>query len=102
AMPDFRQPPCSRTGPLESIKRRKFMSMSRRTMVLLAVGLSLVAVSVFAQNGKSSNWRVNGDNGELVKVLPSPAAVQAQENHSMGTQIHTQHNGHHGVEHTHG
>jgi hypothetical protein len=69
------------------------MSMSRRTMVLLALGLFLVSVSVFAQNGNSSNWRVNGDNGELVKVLPPPAAVQAQENHGMGTQIPTQQNG---------
>src|ERR1051325_6270216 len=92
-MPDFRQPPCSMAGPLESIKRRKFMSMSRRTMVLFALGVFLVSVSVFAQNGNSSNWRVNGDNGELVKVLPPPAAVQAQENHGMGTQIPTQQNG---------
>src|ERR1044071_114180 len=92
-MPDFRQLPCSMASPLESIKRRKFMSMSRRTMVLLALGVFLVSVSVFAQNGNSSNWRVNGDNGELVKVLPPPAAVQAQENHGMGTQIPTQQNG---------
>lgn len=69
------------------------MSMSRRTMVLLALGLFLVSVSVFAQNGNSNNWRVNGDNGELVKVLPPPAAVAAQENHGMGTQIPTQQNG---------
>jgi len=67
------------------------MSMSRRTMVLLALGLLLVSVSAFAQNGNS--WRVYGDSGELVKVLPPPAAVQAEANHGMGTQIPTAQNG---------
>ena len=66
------------------------MSMSRRTMVLLALGLFLVAVSVSAQDGV---WRVRGDSGETVKVLPTPAAAQAQENHGLGTQIPTAQNG---------
>ena len=66
------------------------MSISRRTMVLLALGLFLVAVTASAQDGV---WRVRGDNGETVKVLPTPAAAQAQENHGMGTQIPTSVNG---------
>ncbi len=66
------------------------MSISRRMMVLLALGLFLVAVSVSAQDGV---WRVRGDNGETVKVLPTPAAAQAQENHGLGTQIPTAQNG---------
>src|ERR1043166_196733 len=90
-MPDFRQPHCSMPGPLDSTKRRKFMSMSRRTMVLLALGLFLVSVSAFAQNGNS--WRIKGDNGDPVSVLPPPAAVAAQANHGMGTQIPTAQNG---------
>src|SRR6059058_4892839 len=75
---------------LESMKGRNCMSMSRRTMVLLALGLFLVAVSVSAQDGV---WHVRGDSGEIVKVLPPPAAVQAQENHGFGTQIPTAQNG---------
>ena len=43
------------------------MSISRRMMVLLALGLFLVAVTASAQDGK---WHVTGDNGEIVKVLP--------------------------------
>jgi hypothetical protein len=66
------------------------MSMSRRTVVLLALGLFLVAVSVSAQDGV---WHVRGDNGETVKVLPTPAAAQAQENHGLGQQIPTAQNG---------
>ena len=66
------------------------MSISRRMMVLLALGLFLVAVTASAQDGK---WHVTGDNGEIVKVLPPPAAVQAQENHGLGTQIPTTVNG---------
>ena len=66
------------------------MSISRRTMVLLALGLFLVVGTAVAQDGK---WHVTGDNGEIVKVLPPPASVQAQENHGMGTQIPTSVNG---------
>jgi len=66
------------------------MSISRRTMVLFALSVLLVSVSVFAQDG---TWRVRGDNGETVKVLPTPAAAQAQENHGLGTQIPTAQNG---------
>lgn len=66
------------------------MSISRRMMVLLALGLFLVAVSAVAQDGL---WRVKGDNGEIVNVLPPPANVKAQENHGMGTQIPTAQNG---------
>jgi hypothetical protein len=66
------------------------MSISRRTMVLYAFSLMLVSISAFAQDGI---WRVKGDNGETVKVLPTPAAAQAQENHGLGTQIPTAVNG---------
>jgi hypothetical protein len=37
----------------------------------------VIAVSVAAQNGNSDNWRIRGDNGETVKVLPPPANVHA-------------------------
>ena len=66
------------------------MSMSRRTLVLFALSLLLVSVSAMAQDGV---WRIKGDNGETVKVLPPPAAAQAQENHGLGTQIPTAQNG---------
>jgi hypothetical protein len=66
------------------------MSMSRRMVVLFALGLFSVSVTAFAQEGQ---WRVKGDNGETVRVLPPPAAVQAQENHGMGTQVPTAMNG---------
>jgi hypothetical protein len=43
----------------------------------MSVALLLVASAAFAQNGSSNNWRIRGDNGELVHVLPTPASVQA-------------------------
>jgi len=66
------------------------MSISRRMMVLLALGLLLVAVTASAEDGI---WKIKGDNGETVSVLPTPAAAQAQENHNLGTQIPTAQNG---------
>jgi len=66
------------------------MSLSRRTMVLLTLGLFLVAVSAMAQDGV---WKVRGDHGETVSILPTPAAAQAQENHGWGTQIPMAQNG---------
>src|SRR6478672_6161727 len=71
------------------MKGRNFMSMSRRMMVFLVLGLLLVSVSAFADGP----WKVKGDNGETVPVLPTPAAAQAQENHGLGQQIPTAQNG---------
>ena len=48
----------------------------KRTMILVCAVL-MVAGTAIAQNGNSNNWRIRGDNGELVKVLPPPAAVRA-------------------------
>lgn len=66
------------------------MSISRRTLVLVTLALMLVSVAAFAQDGV---WRIKGDNGEIVKILPTPAAAAAQENHGLGTQIPTAQNG---------
>src|ERR1044071_7685507 len=92
-MPAFRQPPCSMAGPLDATKRRKFMSMSRRTMVLLALGLFLVAVSAIAQP-PDGVWQIRGDDGETVfHVLPTPAAAPAPSALGQGSQIPTAMNG---------
>jgi hypothetical protein len=40
-----------------------------------------------------SPFHARNDNGELVKVLPTPAAAQAQENHGWGTQVPMAQNG---------
>ena len=66
------------------------MSLSRRFVVLCVVSLFLVATGAVAQDG---SWRVKGDNGETVRVLPPPAAVAAQANHGAGQQLPTQQNG---------
>ena len=67
------------------------MSMSHRRVVFFVLVMIVVAASAFAQNGNS--WRVQGDNGETVRVLPPPAAVAAQANHGFGNQIPTAVNG---------
>ena len=49
----------------------------RKTLVY-AVGVCLISGSAaFAQQAQSDQWRIKGDHGETVKVLPGPAAVQA-------------------------
>jgi hypothetical protein len=48
--------------------------MKRVAILIFAL---VIAASAFAQNGNSDNWRIRGDNGELVKVLPPPASVRA-------------------------
>src|ERR1051326_7989136 len=69
------------------------MSMSRRTMVLLALGLFLVAVSAIAQP-PDGVWQIRGDDGETVfHVLPTPAAAQAHSVLGQGSQIPTAMNG---------
>jgi hypothetical protein len=62
----------------------------RKLTLLIAVITLIGSTAVFAQDAM---WRVKGDNGEIVKVLPPPAAVQAQENHGFGTQVPTAQNG---------
>jgi len=63
--------------------------MKKAVVILAAIGL-IGTTAVFAQDG---TWRIKGDNGEIVHVLPTPAAVAAQENHQLGTQIPTAQNG---------
>jgi hypothetical protein len=65
------------------------MTLTRRTIVFAVSTLFLVSAA-FAQD---STWRIKGDNGETVKVLPTPAAAAAQANHGLGTQIPTAMNG---------
>jgi len=67
------------------------MSISRRTMVLCVLVLFSVAVTAMAQ--EDGVWRIKNDSGEIVRVLPTPAAAQAQENHGWGTQVPMQQNG---------
>lgn len=68
------------------------MSMSRRTMVLFALSLFLVAISAIAQPADGV-WRIKGDDGETTfHVLPTPAAAQAYEAHGQ-SQIPTAMNG---------
>src|SRR5258706_16104950 len=62
----------------------------RKLTLLVAVITLIGSTAAFAQDG---TWRVRGDNGQTVKVLPNPAAAQAQENHGLGTQIPTAQNG---------
>ena len=59
------------------------MSMSHRRVVFFVLVFVLATASAFGQ----PQWKIKGDNGETVNVLPPPAAVQAQENHGWGTQI---------------
>jgi len=56
----------------------------RKFFLFVAVISLIGSTSAFAQEGP---WKVKGDNGETVKVLPTPAAAQAQENHGLGQQI---------------
>ena len=62
----------------------------RKLILFVAVITLIGSTAAFAQDG---TWRVKGDNGEIVKVLPTPAAAQAQENHGFGTRIPTAMNG---------
>ena len=63
-----------------------------RKAVVFVAALGLIgSTAAFAQ--EDGVWRIKGDNGEIVKVLPTPAAAAAQENHSYATQIPTAQNG---------
>lgn len=62
----------------------------RKVSLFVAVFTLIGSSAAFAQEGP---WRVKGDNGETVQVLPTPAAAQAQENHGLGQQIPTAING---------
>src|SRR5436190_23680245 len=62
----------------------------RKFTTFVAVLIFIGTTAAFAQQGP---WKVKGDNGETVKVLPTPAAAQAQENHGLGQQIPTAQNG---------
>jgi hypothetical protein len=67
----------------------------------MVAALALVgSTAVFAQNPGNGNdngkgngpaedgiWRIKGDDGETVKVLPTPASAKAHENHGDGEEI---------------
>jgi len=57
----------------------------RKAVLLLAVAGLLGASHVLAQPNEDGVWRVRGDNGEIVHVLPPPAAADAAE-HRFGSQ----------------
>ena len=62
----------------------------RKFSLFVAVISLIGSTAAFAQDGP---WKVKGDSGEIVQVLPTPAAAQAQENHGLGQQIPTAING---------
>jgi len=57
----------------------------RKAALFLAVTALLGATQAFAQQTEDGVWRVRGDNGEIVHVLPNPAAADAWE-HRFGVQ----------------
>ncbi len=57
----------------------------RKVVLLLAVAGLLVASHVLAQPNEDGVWRVRGDNGEIVHVLPPQAAAEASE-HRFGME----------------
>ena len=63
--------------------------MKRSAVIVVAAIALLVCGSAFAQGqgqGQDGVWRVMGDNGETVRVLPTPAAAKAFEVHGDGPQ----------------
>ena len=59
----------------------------KRTAVIVAAMSLLVGTAAFAQHGPDGVWRIAGDNGETVRVLPTPAAAAAFEHTGDGPQI---------------
>jgi len=57
----------------------------RKAGLFLAVAALLGVTQAFAQQVEDGVWRVRGDNGEIVHVLPNPAAAEAWE-HRFGVQ----------------
>ncbi len=56
----------------------------RKAVLFLAVASLLSVNQAFAQQNEDGVWRVRGDNGEIVHVLPNPAAAEGWE-HRFGT-----------------
>ena len=49
-----------------------------RKTLAYAFGLCLISgTAVFGQQAQPDQWRIIGEHGETVHVLPGPAAVQA-------------------------
>lgn len=62
----------------------------RKVALLSAVAVLVGVAPVFAQQFEDGTWRVRGDNGEIVHVLPNPANAEAFE-HRFGIQPAAQH-----------
>jgi len=61
-----------------------------RKSILFSAALALVfAATAFAQAQEDGTWRVRGDNGEIVHVLPDPASAEAFEHRFGGVQPQT-------------
>lgn len=56
-----------------------------RKLVLFVAATTLIGVTAAFAQQPDGVWRVRGDNGELVHVLPAPAAAEAFE-HRFGSQ----------------
>jgi len=63
-----------------------------RKFTLFVAVFSLV-IGTSAALAQENPFKVKGDNGETVKVLPTPASAQAHEIHGDGPQIPTAQNG---------
>jgi hypothetical protein len=64
--------------------------MRKTATLLTAVAFVASAIPAFAQQMEDGVWRVRGDNGEIVHVLPPPAAAEAFE-HRFGIQPPAEH-----------
>jgi hypothetical protein len=69
----------------------------RKLVLFLAAATLMGVTSAFAQSATSAQedgtWRVRGDNGEIVHVLPPPAAAEAFEHRFGGLQTPSRING---------
>ncbi len=55
--------------------------------------LILIGATALAQEDNGNPFKTKGDSGETVRILPTPAAAQAKENHGEGPQIPLAQNG---------
>lgn len=51
----------------------------RKWLLFSALTALIGAAPAFAQQNEDGVWRVRGDNGEIVHVLPDPASAEAAE-----------------------
>ena len=65
----------------------------RKLLPFVAVAMLVGVAPVLAQKSEDGVWRVRGDNGEIVSVLPGPAAAAAFEHRFGVPQAPTRSNG---------